>query len=167
MKKAVFSFIAALVIVAVCLMGVKDENDIIRIHILADNDSQQAQDIKLKVRDEVNEFLAPLLINCKTKAQAQSVLNENLNKIREIAELTAQTEASVSLSDENFPKKTYGDKTYPAGRYTALIVRIGKAQGRNWWCVAFPPMCYTSEDDEQKVEYRSIIVTFLERLGII
>ena len=71
----------------------------------------------------------------------------------------------VTLGNEYFPEKTYNNKTYPEGEYTALIIEIGEGAGRNWWCVAFPNMCYTTS--EKKVEYKSFFVELLERIGVL
>lgn len=163
--------IACLLLVAcvLCVFVCRDKKrDIVRIHIVAEDDSAIAQENKFLVRDKINEFIYPLLKNCKSKDEALLILSENLEQIEKIAKEYSLFGASVTLAEENFPKKTYGDKSYPAGEYSALMVRLGTAQGQNWWCVAFPPMCYSSDNkDENKVEYRSFFVSLLERLGIL
>lgn len=161
----------ALLLVAVCIclifISADKKDDVVRIHIVGNDDSLIAQENKLLVRDKINQFLYPLLDDCKTKNEAMSVLSENLDTIEGIAQKYSLYGASVYLGQENFPDKTYGDKVYPAGEYTALMIYLGQAQGQNWWCVAFPPMCYSAAEDEQKVEYRSFFITLLERLGIL
>ncbi len=165
MKKLIAFLI--LIACAFCFFIYKEKNnDIVRIHIVAEDDSALAQENKLLVRDKINEFICPLLENCKSKDDALLVLSKNLNKIEEIAKEYSLFGATVSLGTEDFPQKTYGDTVYPAGEYSALMVRLGSAQGQNWWCVAFPPMCYSSSDDN-KVEYRSFFVSLLERLGVL
>lgn len=141
-------------------------NDIVRIHIVADNDSEFAQNEKLLVRDKVNEFIAPLLCSCKTKAQAEKVLNENLDGIEEIANEFSSYGAVAKIEEKDFPEKTYNSKTYPAGKYTALTVYLGEAKGHNWWCVAFPPMCYTTADSNNNfsVQYKFGIIEWLKGL---
>ena len=164
-------FFACLLLIAcvLCLIVCNNKKkDIVRIHIVAEDNSAIAQENKLLVRDRINEFIYPLLSGCKSKDEALFVLSENLEQIEEIAKEYSLFGASVTLKEESFPKKTYGDRSYPAGEYSALMVRLGKAQGQNWWCVAFPPMCYSSgEKDDSKVEYRSFFVSLLERLGIL
>ena len=164
-------FVAFLTLVA-CIfcffICANKKKDIVRIHIVAEDNSACAQENKLLVRDKINEFIYPLLSDCNSKDDAILVLSENLDKIEEIANQHSLFGASVTLGEENFPKKTYGNVSYPAGEYSALMVRLGQAQGQNWWCVAFPPMCYSSDNkDEDKVEYRSFFVSLLERLGIL
>ena len=159
--------IIVLLMVILCVMAVHTVNteDVVRIHIRANSDSAEDQEIKLLVRDKVNEFLAPLLESPENKEEAVAVLHKHSGEIEAIAEAVSGAECSVRVSDESFPKKTYGGKVYPAGEYTALILEIGSGEGRNWWCVAYPNMCFTSS--EKKVEYRSIIVELLERIGIL
>ncbi len=164
--KKVIAVLVLLAAFAVMLVRVNAYDDIVRIHILAASDSEEDQRIKLLVRDEVNEYLAPVLSKCKTKAQAEKALTERLDDIRVIAENTAGCDVTVTLAEEDFPERTYNNKVYPAGKYTALKVMIGEAQGRNWWCVAFPPMCYVS-NNSNRTEYRSLIIDFLERIGIL
>ncbi len=164
--KKIIAVLVLLATFAFMLVRVNAYDDIVRIHILAASDSEEDQQTKLLVRDAVNEYLAPILSECKTKHQAEAVLSDRLDDIRAIAERTAGRDVRVTLTDEEFPERTYNDKVYPAGKYTALKVMIGEAQGRNWWCVAFPPMCYVS-DNSDGVTYRSLIADFLERIGIL
>lgn len=163
-------FIAFLLLItcAACLFVYNNKKkDIVRIHIVAEDNSVLAQENKLLVRDKVNEFLYPLLKDCKDKDEALLVLDENLKEIEHIAQKYSLFGAVATLCKENFPKKTYGEKTYPAGAYDALMIKLGAAQGQNWWCVAFPPMCYSSAEDNDKVEYRSFFIDLLERLGVL
>lgn len=166
MKKKVLAFAAAALVIAVMFLGTTLDKDIVRIHILANDNTPEAQAIKLKVRDEVNEYLAPLLSGCKKKSEAMAILEENLPALEQLAEQTADCRAEVTLGQEEFPQKTYNDIVYPAGEYTALMIRLGEGAGQNWWCVAFPPMCYTSAE-EDTVVYKSLFVIFLERIGIL
>jgi stage II sporulation protein R len=154
-----------LMIAAVFFILERKNDDIVRIHIRANSDTVQDQETKLRVRDEINEYIAPLLSDLKTKAQTVSVLENELQNLEKIAEATADTPCTVRLNEEFFPEKNYNGKVYPAGEYTALIIEIGEGKGQNWWCVAFPNMCFTSS--EKKVEYKSFIVELLERIGIL
>ena len=166
MKKKLIAMAAVIVIIAVASIGTNAKNDIVRIHILANDNTPEAQAIKLEVRDEINEYLAPLLSSCKKKSDAVEILEESLPQLQQIAQQTAGCSAEVTLGQEEFPQKTYNETVYPAGEYTALIIKLGDGAGQNWWCVAFPPMCYTS-CDEDVVEYKSLLIIFLERIGIL
>ena len=166
MNKKLIAFAAVITVIAVLLIGTNSKNDIVRIHILANDNSPEAQAVKLEVRDAVNEYLAPILSGCKKKSEAMELLENSLPQLKELAQKTAGCSAEVTLGQEEFPQKTYNDTVYPAGEYTALIIKLGDGAGQNWWCVAFPPMCYTS-CEEDAVEYKSLIITFLERIGIL
>ena len=153
------------VVFIVGVISVNAQNDIVRIHIRANSDSENDQNVKIMVRDEINLYLQPILEEPTTKEEAINVLNQHLIELKNIAEKVSGQDCRVTLGQEYFPKKTYNQKVYPEGEYTALIIEIGEGKGRNWWCVAFPNMCYTQ--GEKKVEYKSFFVEILERLGIL
>lgn len=154
------------VLFAGVMFNITESKDIVRIHIRANSNSEEDQNIKYKVRDEINEYLTPILNTPETKTEAVNVLNDELENLKNIAENVSGEDCRVTLGLEYFPEKTYNNKIYPEGEYTALIIEIGEGQGRNWWCVAFPNMCYTTAE-ENKVVYKSFIVEFLERIGIL
>ena len=139
--------------------------DIVRIHIRAVSDSEEDQARKLRVRDTLNAYLAPGLTACRTKAEAVAYLSGELDTLRALAEREAGVSVTVTLGQEDFPERTYNGKTFPAGEYTALIVTLGEGRGHNWWCVAFPPLCY--QKAEGAVQYRSWIADLLNKWGIL
>lgn len=157
--------ICAILILVTLFLNVNAQKDIVRIHIRANSDSEEDQNVKLLVRDRINEYLSPILEKPETKEEAMEILASELDNLKEIAQKTSRMECRVTLGQEKFPQKTYGDKIYPAGEYTALIIEIGSGAGRNWWCVAFPNMCYTTS--EKKVEYKSFFIELLERIGVL
>ncbi len=161
-------FMIFALIITLIVGGIYNTNlnqDIVRIHIRANSDSEYDQNIKLLVRDEINLYLAPILENFKTKQQAVKELNKQLPVLQQIAQSVSDSQCTVTLGQEYFPEKNYNGTVYPEGEYTALIIEIGEGKGRNWWCVAFPNMCYTSS--EKKVEYKSFFVEILKRLGVL
>ena len=122
-------------------------NAVFRLHVLANSDSKEDQDLKLKVRDNLLKYMNSICSNCKTKAEAMKIANENKKVFQEIAENTIKEKGydySVKININNFyfPTKTYGDISLPAGYYDALRVEIGEAKGQNWWCVMFPSLCF-------------------------
>jgi len=150
-------------------------DSIIRIHIRANDDSAEEQNIKLQVRDAVNEYLSPILNQCINKEEAERALQESIGEIEKIGKQVSGEDVNANLRTEEFPARTYGDIVYPAGKYEALIVEIGTGAGANWWCVAFPPMCYTSskpsangnnaiQAQKPKVTYHSFILDWLNSL---
>lgn len=120
---------------------------VIRFHVLANSDSQADQALKLRVRDRILEEMRPILSTSQDKEESRVLLQEAFGQIRRAAldEIRSQGYnygVKVSLVQDAFPMKQYGDLTFPAGIYDALRVEIGQGAGQNWWCVMFPPMCF-------------------------
>lgn len=123
---------------------------ILRFHVRANSDSEEDQELKMAVKEDVVTMLKPLLKDCKNVSESKSVIVSHLQDIYETAVNTVveqgyDYEIKVYVTEEEFPAKSYGELTFPAGRYQALRVDIGKAQGQNWWCVMFPPLCFVDE----------------------
>jgi stage II sporulation protein R len=120
---------------------------VIRFHVLANSDSDYDQKLKLKVRDAVLSDFRFELENTKTREETINFLERNVESIRKSAETELAKNGSnypvkVTVQKDYFPTKKYGDVTLPSGDYDALRIEIGKAEGHNWWCVVFPPLCY-------------------------
>lgn len=123
---------------------------ILRFHVRANSDSNEDQELKLAVKEDVVTLIKPMLANCKTVAESKNVIVSHLQDIYKtaintIVEQGYDYSVNVYVTEEEFPAKTYGDLTFPQGRYQALRVDIGKAQGQNWWCVMFPPLCFIDD----------------------
>lgn len=121
-------------------------NGVIRLHVVANSDSEEDQSVKLKLRDAVTAFLQEELKEATSKAQAEKYLSENLGRIealanRVLAKLETGDSATVSLKQEAFDTRIYDTFTMPAGVYDSLRIIIGEGQGKNWWCVVFPELC--------------------------
>ena len=123
------------------------KEDLIRLHVLANSDSVADQQLKLKVRDGVIAYLAPYLENITQKSDAEEIVFEHRDKLTQVAEniimmngATYPVDLQIGMFD--FPIKSYGNLVLPAGKYEAVRVLIGKAEGKNWWCVLFPPLCF-------------------------
>ena len=121
--------------------------NVIRLHVVANSDSKNDQELKLKVRDEVIAYLESELEGCKDKQQSLEVIGGCLDEIESVAENAAAKEGfhydiDASLSREVFPLREYGDVRMPTGDYDALKISIGDAKGHNWWCVVYPPLCF-------------------------
>lgn len=122
---------------------------LIRIHIIANSDSEEDQSLKLKVRDSVLEVASGLISECTSKEEAMTVIRDNIVVISSAASETVEQSGceyavNCSLSEEEFDERVYDDFTLPAGDYDALCVRIGDAEGKNWWCVCYPSLCFGS-----------------------
>lgn len=122
---------------------------ILRLHIIANSDTETDQNLKLKVRDKIIEEAGDFLNGAKNKYDAKKLTCENLEKIKRIAEEEIHENGFdypvyVKLTDMYFPTRKYGNITLPAGHYDALRIIIGNGHGHNWWCVIFPQMCLSS-----------------------
>ena len=119
----------------------------LRIHIRADSNNQADQDVKYLVKNAVVNYLAPHLANATTKDKAMQIVEGQLNSIQQVCNKTLQSNgfdylAKVKLCKEQFPDRSYNGVTLPQGVYDALIIELGTAQGNNWWCVVYPPLCF-------------------------
>lgn len=128
-------------------------NKIIRFHVIANSDSEEDQNLKLKVRDRVIEYVSDQLEEYKDLNEARDFIIENKSTVEKIAEDVIKENGysynvTSMLSKENFPDKVYGDLVFPQGEYEAYRILIGNAEGQNWWCVMFPPLCFVDETKE-------------------
>jgi stage II sporulation protein R len=122
-------------------------NEIIRFHVIANSDSEEDQNLKLKVRDKVIEYVSGNLKNCQDLSEARKFIIDNKDNIEYIARSVVREngysyEVTSMLSRESFPDKAYGDLIFPQGEYEAYRILIGESKGQNWWCVMFPPLCF-------------------------
>lgn len=118
-----------------------------RLHILANSDSNVDQDLKLKVRDAIIKYMNSQNLSDYTKADVISIVENNLEKYKLVAENVINKEGfdypiSIEIGNFHFPTKIYGNISLPAGYYDALRIKIGDAEGQNWWCSLFPPLCF-------------------------
>lgn len=134
-------------------------NKILRLHILANSDTKEDQELKLKVRDKVLDFSRASVDNFCNKGEAISKLNVDLNIIKNIAEEEIRNQGynypvKVELKKTYFTTRRYENFTLPAGQYDAVRILIGEAKGRNWWCVMFPALCLgvSKESSDEKLE---------------
>lgn len=163
------------------------QNSVVRLHILANSDAECDQQLKLKVRDAIlDEFSVAL--NSSDTIDAQKAVYENLDLLaftakRVIEENGFDYDVTASLERIEFDDRVYDEITMPAGTYDALRIEIGKAKGKNWWCVIFPSMClsdsvcineaeeYFSDDEiiilkkPQKIEYKFKCFELFRRVG--
>jgi stage II sporulation protein R len=146
----------------------KDEqkSDYLRIHVRANSNSEADQEIKYIVKDEVVDYITPYAAECTTKQRALEIIGEHLSGIegvcnRVLSEHGFLYTSSASIREELFPTRSYGDLTLESGLYDALIIELGSGEGDNWWCVIYPPLCFTAGDGS--VEYKSIILEIIKK----
>lgn len=128
-------------------MSTNISNNVFRLHVLANSDSEEDQNLKYIVRDSLLSYMNEICNNCSSKQEAIELVKNNKETFKKIALDTIQNEGysydiNISIGNFEFPTKDYGDISLPAGFYDALRVEIGEAKGRNWWCVMFPPLCF-------------------------
>jgi len=141
--------------------------EVIRFHVIANSDSDEDQELKMMVKENVVGYMNDLLREVTTVEETRELILKNLDGIRDkagqvIEEQGYGYEVTAQLEKCYFPMKSYGDITFPAGEYEALRVCIGKAVGRNWWCVIFPNLCFIDSihavvPQEQKEELKNVL----------
>lgn len=122
-------------------------NNVFRLHVIANSDSEEDQNLKYKVRDHLLAYMNSICENCQSKEEAILIVQQHKNTFEQIANDTVKEEGysytiNINIGNFEFPTKHYGDISLPAGYYDALRVEIGEAKGQNWWCVMFPPLCF-------------------------
>ncbi len=122
-------------------------NAVFRLHVIANSDSDEDQNLKLKVRDNLLQYMNTISSDCSTKEEAISIANMHKEDFYKIAKQTIYDngynyDVKINIGNFYFPTKNYGDISLPAGMYDALRVEIGESKGKNWWCVMFPSLCF-------------------------
>ena len=152
-NKYILAVIGALSLMGIMLWFQKDAfqaslaSKILRFHVLANSDEAEDQAVKEKVRDAVGVYLKPFLEDADSLLKTKEIVNENMDEIICVARKTLQEngydyEVKAQIAYTEFPEKTYGAFTFPAGSYEALQIEIGEGEGQNWWCVLYPNMCF-------------------------
>ena len=174
-------------------------NSVFRLHVIANSDSKEDQDLKYKVRDALLEYMNSICTDCTSKEEAIYIVENNKSTFEEIAINTIKENGysysvKINIGNFEFPTKNYGDISLPAGYYDALRVEIGEANGQNWWCVMFPPLCFVdissgvvpdeskeliennlsdeefaliSDKSDSKIEFKFKLLEFFNRSGLI
>ena len=175
MKKVMKILLFGLFIVtATCLCGCSlsvnesDNDEYLRIHIRANSNSDIDQNVKYEIRDNVIDYLTPYIANCSSKKEMESVLANNLLGINAVCDKILQEKgfdyvSNSKVCNEYFPTRTYGDLTLEQGYYDALIIELGEADGNNWWCVVYPPLCFVNakEINGKNFRYKSKIMELI------
>lgn len=154
MKSKICLTLCLTLVIAACVISVAPfantcENirrDVLRLHVVADSDSETDQKLKLLVRDEILKKGGELFDGTVTADEAQRVITPKTDELKAAAENVLRqngcgNSVEITVGEEYFATRCYEDFTMPAGVYTAVRVNIGSAEGQNWWCVMFPPLC--------------------------
>lgn len=132
-------------------------NSVLRLHVIANSDSDEDQALKLKVRDAMLETGSRLFSGDVNAENAEETAKSEISTLEETArrvlsENGCNDSVKIEIGKSRFPTRTYGNVTLPAGKYEAVRVIIGKGEGHNWWCVMFPPMCLPAAEGETKLD---------------
>ena len=142
-------------------------NELFRLHILANSDSEEDQELKLMVRNKILEYTNTLYENSNSKSDTINITKDNLSNILSVAQDEVYKwgynyNVTGEITKMYFNTRTYGNATIPSGVYDALRIKIGKAEGHNWWCVMYPSFCIGESislqdtnltEEEQKLIY--------------
>lgn len=131
-------------------------HNVLRLHIIANSDSDADQAVKIKVRDRILEETSAVFENKTNLSEAEGAVEERLNDFEEIAKSVLCENgfdygASAELGTDFFETREYESFTLPAGNYRSLIIRLGKAEGKNWWCVVFPAVCVPAASPDARL----------------
>ena len=167
--KKIGVIISVIVIVLIVILGTtyKEVNkDYLRIHIRANSNAEVDQLVKYKVKDEIVVSITPYIVDCKNFEEVKMVLSDNLSLIDDIANRVLKQNgfnytAKSRICNEEFPTRNYNGYTLEAGFYDALIVNLGRAEGDNWSCVVYPPLCFTNTCTGSNVVYKSRILDLI------
>ena len=173
MKKIIFIIIVFIISIFVYI-NVNAEiiipNDAIRIRVLANSNNVIDQNIKKEVSNYVSKYMYVKLKDVKDVGEANTIINYSISdlndKIKEIFNKNNyDMNYSINFGDNYFPDKSYKGILYKKGNYKSLVISIGNAEGDNWWCVLFPPLCLLEADelDTGEVEYKTIISEMIEK----
>ncbi len=173
MKKIVLPIFVGMVVAVTVLIGAYEtqsavSEEVIRLHVRANSNTEADQELKLCVRDAILTEVRNLATDCSNAQEAETKIADNLDEIlvcakNEVAKQGYSYPVKVGLGKSPFPTKSYGDITLPAGTYKALTVEIGEGNGDNWWCVMFPPLCFTRETVAATADAREFLMENLDK----
>lgn len=172
MKKVIMLIIMCITLYVI-IGNVVAKSDIIpeeaiRIRIIANSNSDYDQEIKKKVKEQVEADMYNLLKDSKTIEEVRNKINSNVEKEKEnistvLKKENYQLPFEINFGYNYFPKKEFKGITYKEGYYESLVVTLGKGLGDNWWCVLFPPLCMIEAEDSTDVEYTSMVKEIINK----
>lgn len=145
-------------------------SDYLRIHVRANSNSDEDQRVKYAVKNAVVDFLTPKIAECHTKSDVEAIIQKNKFEIESLADSILEQngfeyKSNVKINAEMFPTRAYDDVVLESGIYDAVIVELGSALGNNWWCVIYPPLCFTNYSSQNSlgVVYKSKILEIIRQ----
>ncbi len=156
MKKII---IIILIFIVVLIFNSKNNEEAIRLRVIANSNSTYDQEIKEKVKNTIQKDISYLINKDDSYAEVEKKIVNNLNDLEKNIDKTLKKENyslgyNINYGYNYFPQKTYNGKTYEEGEYKSLVVSLGEGKGNNWWCILFPPLCLIeAEESSEEVEY--------------
>ena len=143
-------------------------DDAIRIRVIANSNSQYDQEIKIKVKEQVEYDMYNLLKNAKKVEEAREIIKNNLDSVEENIDKTLQKEDyklpfTINFGLNYFPEKEFKGIKYDEGYYESVVVTLGEGLGDNWWCVLFPPLCTLEVEESTDIEYTTMVKTIIDK----
>ena len=176
MKKIFLTLILIVLALFVCGFVFKNNDaeltnaDYLRIHIRANSNSDVDQKIKYEIKDSIVEYLTPKVADCLSKSDVVFMINREIKNLENVANKVLNDKnfdytAKIKINSEMFPTRTYEGWTLESGIYDALIVELGTAEGNNWWCVIYPPLCFTNYTGKNatSIVYKSKILEIIKK----
>ncbi|MBQ8615653.1 MAG: stage II sporulation protein R [Clostridia bacterium] len=166
----IFVFIIAVIVGALCIPQKEVEYDYLRLHIRANSNLECDQNVKYEIKDAMVDFLTPYLCNVESKEKAIEIVNNcsSLMKSKCLEILRNKGfnyPVNIKINNEYFPTRTYANTTLESGYYDAVIVELGEAEGDNWWCVMYPPLCFVNKNENSnQIKYKSIIYEWFQKI---
>lgn len=151
--------------VAANVSSQEPSEEYLRIHIRANSNESIDQSVKYQVKDLLIKYLTPYIAKCNSKSEAERLLKDKKEYLEEITDNLLRNKgfsysSNIVVRSEEFPTRVYEDLTLEEGFYDAVIVELGKAEGDNWWCVVYPPLCFTG--NESGIVYKSKILEIIK-----
>lgn len=152
-KNYIFIFFLLIIYILICTLSYVNavstdiSKSVFRLHVIANSDSEEDQNLKYIVRDNILEYMNEIAKDTSSKDEIIKLIDEHRDDFYNVAIQTIREQGynydvNINIGNFEFPTKTYGDISLPAGFYDALRIEIGNASGKNWWCVMFPPLCF-------------------------
>ena len=143
-------------------------DDALRIRVIPNSNSDYDQEIKVKVRDELEVTMYDMLKEADSSEEAREIIESNLKQIKVgignvLKDNNYNKGYNVNFGYNYFPEKEYKGVTYEEGYYESLLVTLGEGKGDNWWCVLFPPLCLIEAEESSEVEYKSLVKELLDK----
>lgn len=166
-KICIIVFLLILIIVGSLILPNGQEYDYLRLHIRANSNLAIDQNVKYEIKEKIVEYLTPLFSDVKSKSEAIKIVENCSVDIKYICDNLLREKGfkyncKVKIENEYFPTRSYQNTTLESGFYDAVIIELGEAQGDNWWCVMYPPLCFVNNfENNNQIKYKSKVLEWI------